>query len=181
MHVLLVALVAAGSVFVSGCDDATVEELREENEQLRQELEEAREEASSLQRGRTIEVLSTDIYFKSGSAQLTTDGVNELREVANRIHSEFPDRRIRIEGHTDSRPVGGRLTYKFPSNWELSAARATRVARHFRWTHDINPQRLEPVGLGSHHPIASNQTAEGRQQNRRVRVAVLVTASSGGE
>lgn len=166
---------------MSGCDDATVEELREENDQLRQELEEAREEAASLQRGRTIKVLSTDIYFKSGSAELTTDGVNELKAVAERIRSEFSDQRIRIEGHTDSRPVGAHLTYKFPSNWELSAARATRVARHFRWTHNVDPQRLEPVGLGSHHPIASNQTAEGRQQNRRVRVAVLVTPSSAEE
>jgi chemotaxis protein MotB len=47
------------------------------------------------------------------------------------------------------------------------------VARHFQWTHDMNPERFEVVGFGSHHPVATNETAEGRQQNRRVRVAVL--------
>jgi chemotaxis protein MotB len=150
-----------------------VEALRKENKQLRQKLERARGEAASPQRGQTIQVLSTDVYFKSGSAELSPEGVDELKAVAERIQSEFPDRTIRIEGYTDTQPIAAPLEDKYPSNWELSAARAARVARHFRWTHDMDPSRFEVVGFGAQHPVATNETAEGRGKNRRVRVAVL--------
>jgi len=152
---------------------ASVEELRRENEQLRARLDSARTEAASLQRGETIQVLSTDVHFESGSAELTQEGVQELKRVARTIRANYGERTIRIEGYTDSRPIGDRLDDRFPSNWELSAARAARVARHFQWTHDVAPERLEVVGFGAHHPVATNETAEGRRQNRRVRVAVL--------
>lgn len=157
-----------------GCNSGgKVNELRQENERLRQKLDAAQGEAASLQRGQTVEVLSTDVYFKSGSAELTSTGVEELKRVAQRIREEFPDRTIRIEGYTDSQPIGQQLADRFPSNWELSAARAARVARHFRWTHDMDPDRFEVVGFGSQHPVATNETEEGRRKNRRVRVAVL--------
>lgn len=169
------SLLVIGLVFVMGACSAggEVEKLRKENEQLRQQLEEARAEASSPQRGQTVEVLSTDVYFKSGSAELNPEGVDELKTVAERIQSEFSGRTIRIEGYTDSQPIAAPLEDKYPSNWELSAARAARVARHFRWTHDMDPSRFEVVGFGAQHPVATNETAEGRRKNRRVRVAVL--------
>lgn len=161
-------------ILAAGCTGgAEVDQLRQENERLRKKLEAAKGEAASLQRGETIEVLSADVYFKSGSAELTPKGVEELKVVAQRIQEEFPDRTIRIEGYTDSQPIGEPLTDRFPSNWELSAARAARVARHFRWTHDMDPDRFEVVGFGPQHPVATNETAEGRRKNRRVRVAVL--------
>jgi len=163
---LLFGVLACGS-------GASVEELRRENEQLRARLDSARTEAASLQRGETVQVLSTDVYFESGSAELTQEGVRELKSVARTIRENYRERTIRIEGYTDSRPIGDRLDDRFPSNWELSAARAARVARHFQWTHDVDPDRLEVVGFGAHHPVATNETAEGRRRNRRVRVAVL--------
>lgn len=170
--VLTFSLMVAGT----GCGtSSTVTDLRAENERLKQELDEARMEAGSLQRGRTVTILSTDVYFESGSTDLTEEGVTELRMVASEIREEYPDRMIRIEGHTDSRPIGDRLDETFPSNWELSAARAARVARHFQWTHNVDPERFEVVGFGSHHPVATNDTPEGRRKNRRVRVAVLTT------
>ena len=162
------------------CSSGTgVQELRRENEQLRARLDSARAEAASLQRGETIRVLSTDVHFESGSAELTQEGVRELKGVARTIEERYSDRTIRIEGYTDSRPIGDRLEDRFPSNWELSAARAARVARHFQWTHDLDPTRLEVVGFGPYHPIATNETAEGRRQNRRVRVAVLPVSPEG--
>lgn len=170
---VLFGLAACGS-------SASVEKLRKENKQLRQRLEQAREEAASPQRGETVTVLSADVYFKSGSADLTQRGVEELKLVAQRIQQEFPERTVRIEGYTDSRPIGERLEEKYPSNWELSAARAARVARHFRWTHDMSPERFEVVGFGAQHPVATNETAEGRRKNRRVRVAVLRGPPTGG-
>ncbi len=180
---VLLRTVLVGGVFVVGmaCSaGGEVEELREENEQLRRQLEEARTEAASLQRGQTVEVLSTDVYFKSGSADLTDKGVDELKDVAQRIQSEFSDRTIRIEGYTDTQPIGQQLEDRYPSNWELSAARAARVARHFRWTHDMDPSRFEVVGFGPQHPVATNETAEGRRKNRRVRVAVLQRSPTPG-
>lgn len=169
------SLLLVGLVLLVGACSAggEVEKLKEENERLRQQLEQAREEASSPQRGQTVEVLSTDVYFKSGSAELNPEGVDELKTVAQRIQSEYADRTIRIEGYTDSQPIAAPLEDKYPSNWELSAARAARVARHFRWTHDMDPSRFEVVGFGAQHPVATNETAEGRRKNRRVRVAVL--------
>jgi chemotaxis protein MotB len=169
------SVVVGGLLFtVLACSaGGEVEKLRKQNEQLRDQLEAAREDAASLQRGETVEVLSTDVYFKSGSAELTPEGVEELKTVAQRIQSEFSGRTIRIEGHTDSQPIAGELEETYPSNWELSAARAARVARHFRWTHDMDPSRFEVVGFGAQHPVATNETVEGRRKNRRVRVAVL--------
>lgn len=171
----LPAIVVFGVLLVgTGCSSGQkVEQLRAENEELRSRLEEARTEAASLQRGETIQVLSTDVYFKSGSAELTQTGVEELKSVARRIERDYPERTVRIEGYTDARPIGERLADTYPSNWELSAARAARVARHFQWTHDMDPKRLEVVGFGAYHPVATNETAEGRRKNRRVRVAVL--------
>lgn len=177
--ILRTLLVGSLSVMVLACSGPdNVEKLRKENEQLKKKLEAAQEEAASLQRGQTVKVLSTDVYFQSGSAELTSKGIEELETVARRIQEEYPDRTIRIEGYTDSQPIAEPLTDKFPSNWELSAARAARVARHFRWTHDMDPSRFEVVGFGAQHPVATNETAEGRRKNRRVRVAVLVGSST---
>ena len=170
---VLVVTAACGSSSSVQEPNSDLEELRAENAELRDKLQEARTEAASLQRGETIKVLSTDVYFRSGSADLTEKGVQELKKVARRIRTEYPDRTIRVEGYTDSKPIGDKLDEKYPSNWELSAARAARVVRHFQWTHDMAPKRFEVVGFGPYHPVATNETAEGRRKNRRVRVAVL--------
>ena len=124
-------------------------------------------------RGETVAVLPTDIFFESGSAQLSAEGTRRLVEVAQRLRTQFPGRTIRVEGYTDSQPIGPNLQRTYPSNWELSAARAAMVARHLQWTHSFDGTRMEVVGLGEYHPLATNATAEGREQNRRVRVAVL--------
>lgn len=123
--------------------------------------------------GETITVLLTDLYFESGSAKLSSDGVARLAELAREIRSEHSGRRLRVEGHTDSNPIGAGLKKTFESNWELSAARAAAVVRHFQWTHRMEPGRFEVVGYGPYAPVAANDTEAGRRQNRRVRIAVL--------
>jgi chemotaxis protein MotB len=126
-----------------------------------------------MRRGETVEVLSTDLYFESGSAQLTPEGVDKLKSVAQTLTRDYPDRIIRVEGYTDNKPIGDKLKSRFPSNWELSTGRASAVVRHLQWTHEIAPERFEVVGFGPYQPIATNDTAEGRRENRRVRIAVL--------
>lgn len=152
-----------------------VARLEDENAQLRQDLINARQRANSgvMRRGETIEVLSTDLYFESGSAQLTPEGVEKLKSIAATLKREYPDRIIRVEGYTDDKPIGDKLKSRFPSNWELSTGRASAVVRHLQWTHEISPKRFEVVGFGPYQPIATNETADGRRENRRVRIAVL--------
>lgn len=187
---LLLLLIGTGcQSSEQGIDPAEVEgletqvsELQSEIESLENELSDLRRENSQLRsrlsdqeqrRGETIEVLSTDLFFESGSAQLTSEGVDRLVDVAERLRSEYSDRVVRVEGYTDDKPIGDRLSQRFPSNWELSAARASAVVRHLQWTHELEPVRFEVVGFGEYQPIADNETAEGRSENRRVRVAVL--------
>jgi len=185
-------LVVFALVVVSGCiqsekttapdPSVQIEELQNANQRLRAQLEEARARNESARRGETVEILSTDVYFKSGSADLTPEGVEKLRGVVARIQRQYAGRIIRVEGHTDATPIGDKLKDKWPSNWELSAARSAAVVRHLQWTHNLDPERLEVVGYGPYQPVATNDTAEGRRKNRRVRIAVLpepVTETAG--
>jgi chemotaxis protein MotB len=143
---------------------------------MERQLREAMDAAANAQsgaRGETVAVLPTDILFESGSADLSPEGVARLADVADRLRAEFAGREVRIEGYTDDRPIGPSLQTQYPSNWELSAARASIVARHLQWTHNLAGSQIEVVGLGPYHPLAGNDTPEGRQQNRRVRIAVM--------
>lgn len=156
---------------------AEIDRLTEQNASMDRQLREAMNEAvaptNSGERGETVAVLPTDILFGSGSAQLTPEGIAALAGVADRLRTEYPGREIRVEGYTDDKPIGPNLQEQYPSNWELSAARASMVARHLQWTHNVEGTRMEVVGLSQYHPLADNATPEGRQQNRRVRIAVM--------
>jgi chemotaxis protein MotB len=111
--------------------------------------------------------INTDILFPSGSGGFSTDAQPVLDKLAD-VLKPFPNA-IRVEGHTDDRPI---RTAAFPSNWELSAARAASVVHEFTKA-GIDPLRLEIVGFGEFHPLQPNASAEGRNANRRVTILVL--------
>jgi chemotaxis protein MotB len=111
--------------------------------------------------------IRTDILFPSGVAQLSHPADAVLGKLAG-ILAPFGNP-LRIEGYTDDKPIN---TTVYPSNWELSAARAASVARLFT-EHGISPARLGIIGWGQFRPAADNTTAEGRNRNRRVLVVVL--------
>lgn len=111
--------------------------------------------------------IRTDVLFPSGIAQLTGPAQKVLDDVAG-VLARFPNP-IRIEGYTDNRPIS---TWKFPSNWELSAARAGSVARLFG-SQGVDPSHIAIFGWGEYHPVASNATPEGRNRNRRIAIVVL--------
>ncbi|HKE48045.1 MAG TPA: flagellar motor protein MotD [Rhodanobacteraceae bacterium] len=111
--------------------------------------------------------IRADVLFPSGVANLTPEALPSLRELAG-ILSGFANP-LRVEGHTDDVPIA---TAAFPSNWELSAARAASVARLFIDA-GIDPHRLAIAGRGEFQPEASNATEEGRNKNRRVKLIVL--------
>ncbi len=111
--------------------------------------------------------LRTDILFPSGSATISPVAMVALQQLADTLKPlPYP---MRVEGHTDNRPINTRA---FPSNWELSAARAATVV-HLFMERGIDPTRLAVIGLGEFRPIADNSTEQGRNNNRRVMVVIL--------
>ena len=112
------------------------------------------------------------ILFPSGEDQITDAGQEVLKRVGH-VLAQAKDKTIRIEGHTDNIPTGKHLRNRFPTNWELAAARATNVVRFLEEQPGIDPTSLEAVGLGEHHPLASNKTPAGRSQNRRIEIILF--------
>jgi chemotaxis protein MotB len=117
--------------------------------------------------------INTDILFPSGAGDFAPAAEPVLDKLAE-VLKPFPNP-IRVEGHTDNRPI---KTASFPSNWELSAARAASVVHQFTKA-GIDPLRLEIVGFGQFRPLQPNDTVEGRNANRRVSVLVLEAVSPG--
>lgn len=117
--------------------------------------------------------IKSDILFASGVAIPQSSAVLTLEKLAAAL-APFPNP-LRIEGHTDNIPIN---TSTFPSNWELSAARAGSVVHLFQRS-GIPPARLAVIGYGEYRPLGSNDTAEGRDTNRRVVVVILSTMSEG--
>ena len=111
--------------------------------------------------------INTDILFPSGAGEFSAAAAPVLDKLAE-VLKPFPNP-IRVEGHTDDRPI---RTAAFPSNWELSAARAASVVHEFTKA-GIDPLRLEIVGFGEFHPRQPNDSVEGRNANRRVAILVL--------
>jgi chemotaxis protein MotB len=124
----------------------------------------------SIQMGRDGLVISLREagFFDSGSAFPKPETLPTLRQIAASLSRVPYD--MRIEGHTDNIPIH---TVEFDSNWELSSARATRIARLFLDMQAISPERISAAGYAEFHPVASNDTAAGRAENRRVDLVVL--------
>lgn len=118
-------------------------------------------------RGLVIRVPDS-LFFNSGEASIRPEFIPILNALGKSLET-LPNL-IRIEGHTDSVPI---QTAKFPSNWELSTARATTVVRYLLSTFNFKPEKLSATGFAEFRPIASNSTPEGRSLNRRVDVVIL--------
>ncbi|MBO8127206.1 MAG: OmpA family protein [Firmicutes bacterium] len=108
------------------------------------------------------------ILFDTGEAVLRPDGkaiIDKLSPLIEKIPNQ-----VRVEGHADNRPIN---TSRYPSNWELSTARATSVIRYLLANTDIEPDRLSAAGYGEYRPLVPNDTPEHRAQNRRVDIVLL--------
>ena len=115
-------------------------------------------------------------FFDSGSAEVKQSSYQLMDAVATAL-ATFSNP-IRVEGHTDNVPI---RSSAFKSNWELSTSRATNVVRTLTEGYGFQPQTISAVGYGEFRPIAGNDTAEGRMQNRRVDIVLLTRESEGGE
>ena len=107
-------------------------------------------------------------FFDSGSDQLKNEGRELLDSIAQSLLAS--DNQVRVEGHTDDVPI---RTTRFPSNWELSTARATTIVSYLVSRFSFSPEKLSAAGYGEFRPIAENGTPEGRARNRRVDIVVL--------
>jgi chemotaxis protein MotB len=122
----------------------------------------------AIDRGRMVIQLPQDILFQSGSATIGADGSQTLGEVAA-VLADLADRTFQVEGHTDNVPIS---TARFPSNWELSSARALSVVR-LLVQNGVPPANLSGAGYGEFQPKASNDTPDSRRLNRRIEIVML--------
>jgi chemotaxis protein MotB len=138
-------------------------------EQLKREIADKQVKIQMLEKGLVITFVS-EILFDSGKAKVRPEAYASLNKVAKVLKENVPDLDIGIEGHTDNVPI----KYSgWKSNWELSSARAMSVLHYLVDKDGISPDRVAAIGYGEYRPVASNNTKEGRQQNRRVEIVIL--------
>lgn len=132
-------------------------------------------ERGQLQVRQYKNMLSVDvaekIFFDSGRAELKSSGKEVLKSVGAALKS-YEDKIIRVVGYTDNVPIAKSMQKIYPTNWELSVARATNVVR-FLQDAGVPPERLTAAGRGEHAPVAPNDTPEGRQKNRRIEIMLI--------
>lgn len=121
-----------------------------------------------IESGRLVIHLPNNILFQSGHAKLNRQGEKALNQVAS-ILTQLDERHFQVEGHTDNEPI---KSSQYPSNWELSAARAMAVV-HLLIKSGVPPQHLSAAGFGEYKPRANNDTAAGRRRNRRIEIVML--------
>lgn len=115
-------------------------------------------------------------FFDSGSAAIKPSGYQILNTIIEAM-TQYSNP-LRVEGHTDNVPIS---TSQFPTNWELSGARATNVLRYILKTYEVEPNTLSATGYGEFRPTAENTTADGRSKNRRVDIVLLSGGAEQGE
>lgn len=112
------------------------------------------------------------VFFDSGKADIKPESIEILHYIAQILNSEnFKGKHIKVEGHTDTDPIIHSTTY--PTNWELSAIRATNVLRFFVEEENINGDRISSSGYSFYRPIAPNDTRKNKTKNRRVDIVIL--------
>ncbi|MFD3157474.1 OmpA family protein [Haloimpatiens sp. FM7330] len=112
--------------------------------------------------------LRDNVLFDTGKADIKSES-KEILNIITNMFLKFPQSNIIVEGHTDNVPIN---TYKFPSNWELSTARAVNVLKYFVETNKMNPGRFTAAGYGEYRPIASNNSDSDKAKNRRVNIII---------
>jgi len=146
---------------------STYEELLKK---MKAEVEQGRVTIRELEGKLSVNLIDS-ILFDSGKDEVKKGGEEILAKVVS-ILKGVDDKFIRIEGHTDNDRIAGALAKRFPSNWELSAARALNVTR-FLQREGIPGERLSAVAFGEWKPVADNDTPEGRAQNRRIEITLI--------
>ena len=138
--------------------------------QLSEEVQKGQLQVRQYQNMLSVDV-AEQIFFDSGRADLKDSGKEVLAKVGEALKS-YDKKIIRVVGHTDNVPLAKSIQKIFTSNWELSVVRATNVVRYLQEV-GIPAERMVASGRGEYAPIASNDTAEGRQKNRRIEIMLI--------
>jgi chemotaxis protein MotB len=138
---------------------------------LKGEIEKGEIKVKQVRDKLTVQLVEK-VLFDSGKAEVKPQGRDVLAKVG-KILREIGDKQIRVEGYTDSVPIGAALRRQFPSNWELATQRATTVLRFLQDKAGVDGKHLSAVGYGPYRPVASNDTETGRAENRRIEIVLL--------
>ena len=172
MFWLFALVLVAGCVSQATYNQAVQKSQTEEqlNQQLQAEIRADQVKIQQLQDRLKVTMLN-EILFPEGGWELDQKGRETLDKIVP-VLKNLQGKRIEVNGYTDNVPIGPELKRRFPSNWELSTARATEVVRYLIHK-GVNPKLLSATGYGEEQPVASNNTPEGRRQNRRIEVVLL--------
>ena len=133
---------------------------------LRSEISADQVQIEQLKDGIRVRMASALLY-REGAVDLSPKGIAALDKVAPQMAADTYE--IDVVGNTDNVPIGPELADKYPTNWELASARAAIVVRHLQ-ADSVDPSRMRAISAGQYHPVASNDTPEGRAQNRRTEI-----------
>jgi chemotaxis protein MotB len=151
--------------------DQAVQSAKGLEDEMRTDLESKDVTISKLQGKLTVNILDR-VLFDSGEAELKPDGQAVMLKIAGFL-AQHPELKIHVIGHTDNVPIRGNARLRFPTNWELSTARAVAAVRFLTERAGVDPRRLGAVGYGEYRPVADNATPEGRARNRRIAITIL--------
>lgn len=192
--ILKIVLIVFVSISLAGCtfifqkgrrsDVRKIEELSQALDELSQtkkllesrlsqEIQDKQVRLEMMEKGLVITFVA-DVLFDSGKARIRQEAYPILDKVAVVLKENVPQLKVGIEGHTDNEPI--RFS-GWKSNWELSSGRALSVLHYLVDEQGILPERVSAIGYGEYRPVASNDTQEGRQLNRRVEIVILPEAA----
>ncbi len=138
---------------------------------LEKEIQEGKVQLTEMKNRLTMTMVDK-IIFPSGSTDISKDGKLVLDKVVS-ILKDIKDKRIQVEGHTDNVPIVSALKKRFPTNWELSTARATEVVRYLQEQGGLDAKLLSATGYSEYQPVAPNDTDDGKHKNRRIEIVLL--------
>ncbi|MFA4853910.1 MAG: OmpA family protein [Candidatus Omnitrophota bacterium] len=182
--VLFVILNLAGCTFIfqkgRRSDSQKIEELSAQldelsrsksmlEQKLSQEINDKQIKLQMMEKGLVITVVG-DLLFDSGKAKIRTEAYPLLDKVSAILKDNMAQFNVGIEGHTDNIPI---KHSGWKSNWELSTSRALSVLHYLVKDQGVSPERLSAIGYGEYRPVASNDSRDGRKQNRRVEIVIL--------
>ena len=182
--IVLVSIALAGCTFIfqkgRRSDVQKIEELTRQldelsrtksllEDRLSEEIKNKQVRLQMMEKGLVITVVG-DVLFDSGKAKIRQEASSILDKVAGVLKENVPQLNVGIEGHTDNQPI--RFS-GWKSNWELSTARALSVLHYLVDEKGISPERVSAIGYGEYSPVATNDTKEGHQLNRRVEIVIL--------
>lgn len=138
---------------------------------LEKEIQEGKVQLTEMKNRLTMTMVDK-IIFPSGSTDISKDGKLVLDKVIS-ILKDIKDKRIQVEGHTDNVQIVSGLKKRYPTNWELSTARATEVVRYLQEQGGLDPKQLSATGYSEYQPVAPNDTDDGKHKNRRIEIVLL--------